>query len=118
MLQRNSKINFQFIVLLQMKLLSYILALYVILLSGIPCCSFGNCAADKIEQNRQHNPGDSDCGDCSPFFTCSACNAFAFTIESLAIQAIPSNPFKIFAGYIESAVPDIHYDFWQPPKIV
>jgi hypothetical protein len=100
-----------------MKLVGYILAFYVITLSVVPCCSFDSCPDDKTEQNSRHDQQDGDCGNCSPFFTCSGCITGAFTIEPLNVQSASSVSSKIFTGYIESSVPDIHYDFWQPPKI-
>jgi len=53
-----------------MKFAGYILALYLILLAAIPCCSFDDCPDDKTEQTANHENGDQDCGSCSPFFNC------------------------------------------------
>ena len=100
-----------------MKFLGYILAFYIILLSAVPCCSFDNCSEDKIEQSSNHEQGDDDCGNCSPFFTCEGCGGFVFTAEPFNFQSTSSFQGKVFTGYVESIVPDIHYEFWQPPRI-
>ena len=100
-----------------MKVSACILAIYIILLSGVPCCSFDNCAEVKTAQAGQHDQNDNDCGDCSPLFTCAGCSAFAFTVDPLEIQVSPLNTLKIFTGYIEQDVPEMNYDFWQPPRI-
>jgi sulfatase maturation enzyme AslB (radical SAM superfamily) len=100
-----------------MKLFGYILAFYIITLSVVPSCSLDGCLDDKTEQNSRHDQQDSDCGNCSPFFTCSGCMISAFTIDLLNLQSTPSISIKTYTGYIESSVPDMHYDFWQPPKI-
>ena len=100
-----------------MKCLGFVLAVYVILLSAVPCCRFDDCPEDKIEQTGNHEQGEEDCGTCSPFFVCDGCMATAFTTEPMILQSAFSVSPKIFTGYIESTVPDIHYEFWQPPKI-
>ena len=99
-----------------MKIIGFILAVYLILLSGVPCCGFDNCSGDKTEQSNDHQP-KNDCGNCSPFFSCAGCTGFTFTIDPISFQPNTSFNSKIFTGYIESEVPDIPYDFWRPPKI-
>jgi hypothetical protein len=100
-----------------MKIIGYILAIYIILLSAIPCCSFDNCPDDKTEQSSNHEQGDEDCGNCSPFFTCEGCGGFVSTNELPGIELSPLKPARVYTIFIEQNVPDIHYDFWQPPKL-
>jgi hypothetical protein len=107
-----------------MRITGYILAVYILLLSAVPCCSFDNCPEDKTEQTTNHEQGDNpalpagrDCGNCSPFFTCEGCGGFVSTIEILNFESAPETPVRTYSVYIESRMPDIHYDFWQPPKI-
>lgn len=100
-----------------MKIIGYILAIYIILLSAVPCCSFDNCPEDKTEQNSNYEPGDNDCGNCSPFFTCEGCGGFVSTIEIINFESAPLAPVRTYSVYIEAMMPEIHYDFWQPPKI-
>ena len=47
-----------------MKLIGYILAVYLLLLAVVPCCAFDECPDDKAttEQTEDHKTGDKDCG--------------------------------------------------------
>jgi hypothetical protein len=98
------------------KVIAFILSGYLIILSAVPCCLFDNCPEDKTEQSANHNEGDGDCGNCSPFFSCSGCGGFGFTVELLNFQPALVAVDKIITGYIESPVPDLPSDFWQPPR--
>ena len=101
-----------------MKVVAFLLSAYLLFLFAIPCCTFDNCPEDKIAQEANHEKGDGDCGSCSPFFTCTGCSGFtvSFEITNLEIAPVFSGP--QYTGYILSSIPDVHYDFWQPPKLV
>jgi hypothetical protein len=107
----------------QVKLLSYILAFYLILLSAVPCCAFDNCPDDKMdlsagsEQAEKHENGDDDCGSCSPFFSCEGCATATVSFEPVQFEIVPTPLVSVYTGYIQTSLPQIGYDFWQPPKI-
>ena len=100
-----------------MKVIAFILSAYLLFLFAIPCCAFDNCPEDKTAQETDHEKGDGDCGSCSPFFTCTGCSGFTVSFENTDIQMIPHFSTHQYAGYIISSIPDVHYDFWQPPKL-
>ena len=100
-----------------MKVLAFILSAYLLFLFAVPCCSFDNCPEDKIEQTADHESGDGDCGRCSPFFTCTECAGFTASVENSNLDVSPSVFNRHYTGYILSFIPDVHYDFWQPPKL-
>jgi len=100
-----------------MKLIASILSLYLVFLQAIPCCSFDNCPEDKMEQTADHESGDGDCGNCSPFFTCTGCSGATLSIVNSNFEFFPLIANPKFNGYILSCIPDVHYEFWQPPKI-
>lgn len=100
-----------------MKLLSYILAFYLILLAAVPCCAFDSCPDDKTAQATDHEKGDKDCGNCSPFFSCEACATATIAFEPLQIKISAILASSVYSIYIQQQLPDIDYDFWQPPKI-
>jgi len=100
-----------------MKVLAFILSAYFVFLFAVPCCTFDNCAEDKIAQQADHQKDDDGCGSCSPFFTCTGCSGFTVSAENNNIEIIPPLIDQQFAGYILSSIPDVHYDFWQPPKL-
>jgi hypothetical protein len=100
-----------------MKLIASILSVYLVFLLAIPCCSFDNCPDDKMEQSASHEKGDEECGNCSPFFTCTGCSGATLSVENGNFEIFPLMANPKFTGYILSFIPDVHYDFWQPPKL-
>jgi len=99
-----------------MKVIAFILSAYLLFLFAIPCCTFDNCAEDKIALQSDHEGGDDDCGSCSPFFTCSGCSGFTVALQNSNLELIPTFSDRQYADYILCFIPDLHYDFWQPPK--
>jgi hypothetical protein len=103
-----------------MKVLKYILAFYLVVLSAVPCCAFDNCPDDKIvaEQSGKHESGDEDnCGSCSPFFNCESCASITITINAVCFTALVTEIKQVYPDFISQLTPDAHYDFWQPPRI-
>ena len=100
-----------------MKVIAFILSAYLLFLFTIPCCTFDNCTEDKTAQEINHEKEDDDCGSCSPFFTCTGCSGFTVSFAITNLEINPSFSGQQYAGYILSSIPDVHYDFWQPPKV-
>ena len=100
-----------------MKIAGTILAFYLILLAAVPCCAFDDCRDDKAELATAHENGDDDCGNCSPFFSCEGCATATIACEhvSMDIAAVEISP--VYTAYIQTDLPQVDYDFWQPPKI-
>lgn len=101
-----------------MKVFAFILSAYLIFLVAVPCCSFDNWPEDKITQETNQEKGDGDCGSCSPFFTCTGCSGFTLSFEITNLEIAPAFSGQQYAGYILRSISDVHYDFWQPPKLV
>jgi hypothetical protein len=103
-----------------MKWPSYILSVYMLLLAVLPCCAFDDCPEDKIqkEQAANHENGDEDCGTCSPFFNCEGCASATATIDHVYYNIISLPVKQVYTGFLSPYIRDIHYDFWQPPKLV
>ena len=101
-----------------MKVFAFILAAYLLFLFAIPCCTFDNCPEDQIALQSDQEKDDDDCGSCSPFFTCTGCSGFTVTAGVINSELISFFPNNQYAGYIVSSIPEVNYDFWQPPKLV
>ena len=101
-----------------MKVVAFILSAYLLFLFAVPCCSFDNCPDEKIVQTQEHEEGDGDCGNCSPFFTCTGCSGATLSFENTFIEITPHFSKHQYPGFILSSIPDVHYDFWQPPKLI
>jgi hypothetical protein len=106
-----------YIVLQRMKLLSYILAFYLVLLSAVPCCAFDKCGNEEKEQQGSHQKDDTDCGNCSPFFSCEGCAPATIAGEPLSVEIPAIQIPSVYTSYIEASLPRIDYEFWQPPRI-
>ena len=100
-----------------MKVIAFILAAYLLLLIATPCCVFDNCPEEKIGQNINYENKDGDCSNCSPFFTCTGCAGFTLTIATINNGVISFFSDNNYAVYILSFTPEVHYDFWQPPRL-
>jgi len=99
-----------------MKVIAFILSAYLVFLFAVPCCSFDNCPEEIEMQQANHQNEDADCGSCSPFFTCTSCSGFTVSpvLNPELIIFFSNNQ---YSAYIVSSMPDVDYDFWQPPKI-
>ena len=103
-----------------LKLLSYILAFYIILLSAVPCCAFDSCPDDKTEvaaTAEKHENGDEDCGNCSPFFSCEGCATATVNVEHVQFEIATTKLLPLYTGYIQPFIPTVDYEVWQPPKL-
>lgn len=99
------------------KITGYILALYLVLLSAVPCCAFDSCPDDKAEQTESNQEEDDNCGNCSPFFNCEGCATATVNAEFVQFEFEAPVVKGAKAVYIEEQLPTIVYDFWQPPKL-
>lgn len=100
-----------------MKIGGLLLALLVILLSSIPCCTFEECDEELTEHSPKEIPGNCE-ENCSPFLNCNGCTGFTF-------QENPENKNQIFLSpsvmvishpqeWIQGGVtPQV----WQPPQV-
>lgn len=90
------------------------------LLFVVPCCAFDDCPEEKqtTEQTGKHERGDKDdCGTCSPFFSCESCASVTINIQNIYFNDTPADVKQVYAVYISKSIPDVHYDFWRPPRI-
>lgn len=105
-----------------MKIVGFLLAFYLILLSAIPCCALDNCADDKTDlsvnkelaSNQEEENGD--CNNCSPFFSCEGCATATIAFEPTSLEIFPIKISSVYTGYVQTAISEVEYDFWQPPK--
>lgn len=105
-----------------MKIFCFILSLFVLSLSTVPCCSVDNCN-DEIKTayayNHSQDHKDSDCNTCSPFFTCGTCAGSVITGTRLGvdINKVPFIKEKFIIVYKSQIVNNFIAKIWQPPKI-
>lgn len=100
-----------------MKVIAFILSAYLVFLFAVPCCSFDDCPEEKTAQTKEHEEGDGDCGTCSPFFTCTGCSGITALFDNNDTEISMALTSHQYTGFILSPIPDVHYEFWQPPKL-
>jgi len=102
-----------------MKFFAYILSLYVVILTIMPCIDVHQ---DTISQNIEltNNTSDThqnDTDHCSPFCSCTCCaSPVVFQNYTLQIACYPIVK-EHFSEYNSSFNSTVHYSIWQPPKI-
>jgi hypothetical protein len=98
------------------KYLSFILTLYVLLLTAAP-----NLVEDKYfdeQTTEQNQQGDKNCGDsCSPFTGCDCCHGFTIALISFSVQSFPIYSDLKTSSYHEDSFSEFFSSIWQPPKI-
>jgi len=105
-----------------LRLFTFILAVYILVLTGVPCCANDNCenSTAKREQHdtqkSKEQKEDGCCGNCSPFF-CHNCvsfivGSFQYSIHQPAV--FYSRVYNIYrTPFYHQYVPSL----WQPPDI-
>ena len=112
-------INLEF----DMKFLSCILALWVVLLSTLPCFLEDECLfqhTDDMQEDTCPNNNGTSCTDCcSPFLHCSTCTGFLIPklIHSPFIRMVLLND-NLHSFYKERLIPQFSSAIWQPPKLI
>ncbi|WP_414693525.1 DUF6660 family protein [Pedobacter sp.] len=99
-----------------MKLVSFVLAILVLVLSAAPCCKNNCCIDDKTAQKTSSH--DNNCnGNCSPFFACGNCSGFSINFQLEEIKApLLQQPPQHFAQYIDRLT-TVSLPIWQPPQL-
>jgi len=100
-----------------MKYLSFILAIYVLLLTAAPNLVEDKCFNEQTTEQRQNQQDDqSDC--CSPFMSCNTCNGFTVSYASFSVQSFLIYSDLKVSLYDENFASEFFSSIWQPPKIV
>lgn len=108
-----------------MKRLIWLLAMYVLVLTGLPCpdhaCHARAARAAGTPERRPPVSHDDDAHEapCSPFCHCATCAGF--TLPQPLANALPPQPSFLFIRrlvfvYQPIAPEDVAHSFWQPPK--
>jgi hypothetical protein len=101
-----------------MKIGGSILALLVILLSSIPCCTFEGCEDELGEKHSQQEiPGDCE-DSCSPFLNCNGCAGFTIKDAPEEDSATVNSPSNKTTSHLRQWIPGgIIQAIWQPPQL-
>jgi len=103
-----------------LKILALILSIYVLVLTGMPCCAYA-CkqeGAKKEQSQPKEHKQEKDCDNCtcSPFFSCQNCGGFvvqpAINIPKILIHT--KDP--VYNIYKQNSYQEYITHFWQPPR--
>jgi hypothetical protein len=104
----------------------YLLALYMLLLPGVPCSDAHNICSEKTSStttttNHDHEQDHDD--NCSPFCVCSCCGTsiavFEFSTKICFTQNIfEYNVAEKVAIKNENVLASFSNAIWQPPKFI
>ncbi len=107
-----------------MRLLVLFLAMYVLVLSGVPCdalCQDEPTAAAVAKGTPPHSDGQGDCKSCSPFSVCATCPGFTLPAPVWAVPVTrfvpPASPARL-PGYRVPDTLEVAACIWQPPRLV
>lgn len=108
-----------------MRIIAFILSLYVLLLAGFPISGFAELFSESVccqevcaEAAADHQESDEDgCNDlCNPFLSCSC--SIGFTTAHLDITTeLDSENFGIHIPQLENSYRNqVIFQVWNPPK--
>lgn len=106
-----------------MKVFAFFMAIYILVLSAVPCSDVHNECNDKnsktgLTQNHDHQQDKDD--NCSPFCICTCCSASVVFLDFALFQIKIPNEFSITEKLTIrnfSFVSNYFGNIWQPPKI-
>lgn len=101
-----------------MNRLIWLLAMYVLVLTGLPCPD-GDCRATPAATQPSHDDDEDHQAPCSPFCHCATC--VGFTIPQPLMGTLAANPSSRLLTrsaftYQPIRPDDVSGSFWQPPK--
>lgn len=110
-----------------MKLLNYILSIYLVALSCLPCADMEvNSAAHKVVEisanhdEKSHNH-DKENDLCSPFCSCNCCGSQIvsyFKMLNYNFAVVSKTITTQLPSYTSQFASNFYGSIWQPPQIV
>jgi hypothetical protein len=104
-----------------MKRLLYILPLYILLLSAIPCQADDGCCIDEAfttaARHKNSLPDNKTSLPCSPFFACGTCHGFIIPEAGISLQHKEISLVPKPTLPADNTLPGFSSFIWQPPRI-
>jgi len=104
------------------KLLTVLLAFYILLLPGIPCTDTneGNLQAQaQCVTSSSHEDHENKEEGCNPFCNCTCCGQIFtpvfFPLKTIAVKPITKKRRHFYAA--DGFLPGYYGTIWQPPKL-
>jgi hypothetical protein len=101
--------------------LLYILPLYILLLSAMPCKADDGCCIDEAyntaASHKNSLPDNKTSLPCSPFFACGACHGFIIPLAGIQLQHKEIHAAPTPSLQPDNTLPGFSSFIWQPPRI-
>ena len=103
-----------------MKVLAFIMAVMVLVMSVMPCADDANamCKVKTEFKQASHQQDNPISKVCSPFCQCSCCVGFTISHFPSSYPVILFTANKQISSFLPSEVIDITLPVWQPPQLV
>ncbi len=103
-----------------MRLFAFILSLFILTLSFVPCSDNEDCNTPDLSLNSDHSDHDHNEDSCTPFCSCSCCGIPGLILSSPIFYTVLQElkmPTPAATVYYSDLIPNYFYSFWQPPRI-
>ena len=108
-----------------MKFLNYILSIYLVALSCLPCADLEESSAAhraiEMASNHEHHSHDKENDLCSPFCSCNCCGSQIvsyFKMVSYNLAVVSKTITTQLPTYTSKFTSNFFGIIWQPPQIV
>jgi hypothetical protein len=99
----------------------FILSLYILGLSCLPCGDNAVCAEDAATLDitaSGHDDHEHQADLCSPFCVCICCGmTFTPGYDKIPVTEIPPVHQTIIPSHTNFFTPEVYINIWQPPKL-
>lgn len=103
-----------------LKFSAFILAVYLLVLFGIPCSAEDGCCPDELVQmtsKHQKDAGQDPANPCSPFFACGSCHGVVLPDLQVEFVHYAGPRFSRTHFYLGQRLRKFSAVVWQPPKV-
>lgn len=103
-----------------MKWIARILALYMLVLSCLPCNDSTECSNNSdtsIVAGAQHSDHSNHPENCTPFCSCACCGIHITQLSEAIFIAAPHQLITQHSLYKPAYIPATYYNIWQPPRL-
>jgi hypothetical protein len=101
-----------------MKVSGFLMAIYLLMLSLIPCRDSKECESQIGVEQADHNGHEDGQKGCTPFCICACCPTQVY-VTGLTVDNFTSLVFSEFSSEINAEIRSfISHAIWQPPRTV
>ena len=101
-----------------MKIFTFIMAFYLLLLAAMPCSDNEECESQVMAEQVNHSEHEDEEDGCTPFCICASCPTHIY-VSDLTINNFTSFIFSASSSEIKAEIRSyILQAIWQPPRTV